>query len=133
MTKPTSPAPGSLHGLTPRLIVKDAARAIAFYCDVLGAQEISRFADEKLGGLIVHAELRLGDSTVTLAEEHVEWHNCAPPTLGGSSVILNLEVDDADALGARMVQAGSRWCFRSPISSMANVRAACRIPSGTCG
>jgi PhnB protein len=59
----------------------------------------------------VHAELRLGDSTVTLAEEHVEWHNCAPPTLGGSSVILNLEVDDADALGARMVLAGSRVVF----------------------
>src|SRR5262249_39920603 len=93
--------------LNPRLIVAGAARAIEFYKEVFGAKEVVRFADEKLGGLIVHAELAIGDAILTLAEEHREWHNHAPTSLGGSPVILTLHVEDARAVGARLELAGA--------------------------
>lgn len=98
-------------GLHPHLIVREAARAIDFYVGVLGARELGRHADPNLGGLIVNAALAIGDATFTLAEENREWHNDAPPSLGGSPVILRLTVADADAVGARMQRAGSRVIF----------------------
>jgi PhnB protein len=100
-----------LPRLHAHLIVAGAARAIAFYVKALGAREISRFADEKLGGLIVHAELAIGDVRFTLAEETREWHNVSPAALGGSGVVLTLEVEDADAVGARMVKEGAKVVF----------------------
>jgi PhnB protein len=100
--------------LSPRLIVAGAARAIDFYKKVFGATEVVRFADEKLGGLIVHAEISIGDAVVTLAEENREWHNHAPSSLGGSPVILTLHVSDAHAVGARLERAGAKVIF--PIS-----------------
>jgi PhnB protein len=97
--------------LSPRLIVKDAPRAIAFYVEALGAREVVRFADPKLGGRVVHAELALGDDKLTLAEEARDWKNDAPTSLGGSPVVLELDVADADVVGARMVAAGAQVIF----------------------
>ena len=93
--------------LTPHLIVAGAARAIEFYKKVFDARELSRYADEKLGGHIVCAELTIGDQLFTVADEAREWKNDAPGSLGGSSVILNLEVPDFDALGARLEAEGA--------------------------
>ncbi len=93
--------------LSPHLIVAGAARAIDFYKDVFDAREVSRYADDKRGGHIVCAELAIGDQMLTLADEAREWHNHAPGSLGGSPVILNLEVDDVDAVGARLEAAGA--------------------------
>jgi PhnB protein len=99
--------------IVPHLICKGALRAIAFYVDVLGAREVSRFVDRQLGDgdFVVHAELELGGALFSVAEEHREWHNHAPTSLGGSPVVLTLEVDDAFAVGKRLEAAGARVVF----------------------
>lgn len=105
-----------MSNLIPHLVVKDAARAIDYYVKALGAREVNRFVDRKLapGGFIVHAALEVRGARLTLAEEHAEWHNVSPETTGQSGVILHLTVDDADAVGARMVAHGAEVVF--PIS-----------------
>lgn len=94
--------------ITAKLIVRDAPRAIAWYVDVFAAREQQRHEDD---GKVVNAELTLGESTLTLAEEARHWHNHAPPSLGGSAVILNLEVDDPDRVCARAVERGAKVIF----------------------
>lgn len=93
--------------LKPRLVVDGASRAIEYYGDVFGAEEIERF--EGTDGKIVHAELALGDGRLTLKDE--DGVDPAPTTLGGSPVLLMLSVDDVDALAERMVAAGGKVVF----------------------
>jgi PhnB protein len=93
--------------LKPRLVVDGASRAIEYYQDVLGAKEIERYEDPS--GKIVHAELALGASRLTVKDE--DGVDAAPTTLGGSPVLLMLSVDDVDALAERMVTAGGRVVF----------------------
>lgn len=59
-------------------------------------------------GSIGHAELKIGDSIVYLAEENEEWHNPGPNALGGTSVRICLEVEDCDALTETAVAAGAK-------------------------
>jgi PhnB protein len=90
------------------LNVVDAPRAIAFYVEALGAREVFRAVDRKLaGGTIVHAELAIGPTKVTLAEASAEWNNPSPAMLGGSPVTLIIEVAEADTVGARLERAGA--------------------------
>jgi PhnB protein len=102
-----------MSNLMPHLIVKGAARAIDWYVEALGAKELARFVDQKLapGGVVVHADLEVRGEVFTLAEENPEWHNVSPKTLGGNGTILTLTVDDADAVGARMVELGGEVVF----------------------
>jgi PhnB protein len=93
--------------LRPRLVVDGASRAIDWYRDVLGAEEIERFEDPS--GKIVHAELAIGASRFTLKD--ADEFDSSPTTLGGSPVLLSLSVDDVDSLGERMVAAGGRVVF----------------------
>lgn len=97
--------PRGYHSVTPYLSVKDAAAAIAFYQRAFGAVEKLRIAD---GRRIGHAELRIGDSTVMLADEYPEMGFDAPPAGGLSSVSMMLYLDDVDAAVARAVAAGAR-------------------------
>jgi PhnB protein len=96
-----------LH-ITPRLIVIDADRAIAFYRRVFGAEVVERFVDQSH---VVHAQLRAADATFYLAEERRDWHNLAPASLGGSPVILELQVDNADVVAEALLAAGSEVIF----------------------
>jgi PhnB protein len=100
--KPTA----SLPRLTPRLIVPDADAAIAFYRDALGAELVERFEDPTLGK-VVHAAVRIGPMTLSLAEAHDEFDNRSPDSLGGSAVLLQLEVEDALAVGEKMKAHGA--------------------------
>ena len=93
--------------LKPRLVVDGAARAIRFYEDVFGAEELERYEDPS--GKIVHAELAIGASRLTLKDQ--DGVDPAPTSLGGSPVLLMLSVDDVDALGERMVAAGGKVVF----------------------
>jgi PhnB protein len=93
--------------LKPRLVVAGASRAIEFYTEVFGAEEIERYEDAS--GKIVHAELAIGASRLTLKDE--DGVDPAPTTLGGSPVLLSLVVDDVDALGELMVAAGGKVIF----------------------
>ncbi len=97
-----------MSDLYPRLVVIGAVQAIDFYTTVFGAKEINRYADDATGR-IVHAELELAG--VTLAVKDEGDGDPAPPTLGGSPVVMALYVDDADAVGRRMEQHGATVVF----------------------
>jgi PhnB protein len=86
----------------PRLVVSDAAAAIDFYIAAFGAEEIARHTDP--AGKIVHAELRVGDIRFAIKDEGDG--DPSPTTLGGSPVIIAIDVADADALGESMLAAG---------------------------
>jgi len=108
-------SPSSTPRVHPHLNVVDAPRAIAFYVETLGAREVFRAVDRKLGGgTIVHAELAIGGTKVTLAEASAAWKNPDPRSLGGSPVTLIVEVDSADATGARLERAGASVVY--PVS-----------------
>src|SRR5574340_653568 len=64
---PVKPIPQGFHSVTPYLTVSDAARALDFYKRAFGAQEVMRMAgpDGKIG----HAEIKIGDSIIMLADE----------------------------------------------------------------
>lgn len=91
---------------TPYLAFKDAAKAIEFYQRVFGAKEILRLTEP--GGRIGHAEIRIGNSQIMLSDESPAYGAVSPETLGGSSVKINLMVDDVDAVARRALAAGAR-------------------------
>lgn len=97
---------GHMTRLHTRLIVHDADRALAFYERALGATIIERFRDDAIGK-VVHAAIQIEDIVLSLADEDPEHGNPAPPTLGGTPVILSLTVEDADVWALRMVEAGA--------------------------
>jgi PhnB protein len=97
--------------LHPRLVVSDAAGAIDFYVRALGAAETGeRHTDD--AGRIAHAALTIGDTVVHLKDEGDG--DPSPATLGGTPVILSLEVTDARAVEQRLLDAGARSVF--PVS-----------------
>ena len=104
------PIPAGYHSVTPYLMVRDAARAIAFYRDAFDAHEVMRF--NGADGRIAHAEVTIGDSHVMLADETPEF--VGPQTLGGAGISLMLYVDDVDATFARAVAAGGT--VRRPVA-----------------
>ena len=84
--------------------VHDAEGAIEFYKRAFGAEESGeRFPWQ---GKIGHAEVKIGDALLMLADELPE-HNKSPMSLGGTPVILHLTVDDTDAWVDRAVAAGA--------------------------
>src|SRR5438874_2305104 len=91
----TKPIPEGYHAITPYLIVAGAAKALEFYAQAFGAVERDRMQDPS--GKIRHAEIRIGDSHVMLADEHPEIGALGPETIGGSPVSLHLYVEDVDA------------------------------------
>ena len=94
------------HAITPYLIVGDAAAAIAFYIEAFGAEEQFRLTDPH-SGKIGHADLRLGDAGIMLADEHPDFGALSPATIGGTPVKLHLSVADSDAVVARAERAGA--------------------------
>jgi PhnB protein len=89
----------------PYLIVHDAAAAIEFYQKAFGATEFVRLADST--GKVMHAEIRLGDTKIMLADEFPEMNYRSPKTLGGSPVSILLYIDDVDKLFAAAISAGA--------------------------
>ena len=103
---PVSPIPEGYHTVTPYLIVKDAAAAIEFYKKALGAVELFRM--EAPGGKIGHAEIRIGDSPVMLADEYPDMGYKGPESLGGTSVSLMVYVADVDKVYRQAIAAGGK-------------------------
>ena len=97
--------PDGYYTATPYLIVKDAARAIEFYKQAFGATELMRFADPS--GKVRHAEIKIGNSPIMLADEHPEMGYRGPQALGGSPVGILLYVEDVDARFNRAITAGA--------------------------
>jgi PhnB protein len=100
------PIPDGYHAVTPYLIVKGAAKAIEFYKAAFGATELMRMADPS--GKVMHAEVKIGDSVVMLADEHPEYGAVGPQTLGGTPVGLAVYVPDVDAVFGRAIEAGGK-------------------------
>jgi PhnB protein len=94
--------------ILPFLTVADAARAIDFYKEAFGANELSRL--ETPQGQIV-AELEIDGAPINVTDENPDGHNLSPDTLGGTSVRVDLVVDDPDAVGERALAAGARELF----------------------
>jgi PhnB protein len=97
-------------GLVPLLAVRDAARAIDFYSEALRAREIRRYLDGSRS-TVSHADLAIGDAVFSVTEEARAWNSDAPPSLGGSPVVLQLQVEDVDVVFDRMVTAGAVVVF----------------------
>jgi PhnB protein len=98
--------PDNYHRVTPYLVVDGAAQAIDFYKSAFGATELMRMPAPK--NKIGHAEIKIGDSIVMLADAVAEMGHKSPKTLGGSPISLLLYVEDADATVAGAVAAGAK-------------------------
>lgn len=93
-----------IKSLTPRLVVADPDEAIRFLQRALDAEVDERFEQD---GVVVHAGLRIGEYALSISAEVPEWGWLAPTTLGGSAVLLTLDVSDARAVAGRMVDEGA--------------------------
>jgi PhnB protein len=106
VTNKTKAIPEGYRNVTPYLCVKDAARALEFYQKAFGATELMRMADPN--GKIGHAEIKIGDSIIMLADEFPEMGFRSPQSLGGSPVAFYLYVEDVDATVDQAVAAGAK-------------------------
>jgi PhnB protein len=102
----TKSIPEGYHSVTPYLIIKGAAGAIDFYKRAFGATEAMRM--DEPDGRIGHAEIRIGDSTVMLADEYPEMGHRSPLSLGGAGVSLMIYVDRVDDVYKRAIAAGAK-------------------------
>jgi len=98
--------PEQYHSVTPYLIVHDAAAALDFYKRAFGANEQLRMPGPD--GRIGHAEIRIGDSVIMLADEYPDMGARSPKTLGGSPVSLMIYVEDVDSVAKQAVAAGAK-------------------------
>jgi PhnB protein len=100
------PIPDGYHSVTPYLILDDAARALDFYKKAFGAVELLRMPGPN--GKIGHAEIRIGDSPIMLADEHPAMGARSARTIGGSPISLMVYVENVDAMVAQAVAAGGK-------------------------
>ena len=152
-TATTAPTPTHAT-MTPRLTVRRASEALAFYAEAFGAIETMRLLQDD--GRIGHAELSIGGARVHLADEFPELGVVGPESLGGSSVNLSLELEGVDvdayfdhavALGATAVRPvadqfygnragqlldpfGHRWTVATVIERLSDEEILRRFPAG---
>ena len=97
------PIPEGYHSVTPYLIVDNGAKAIEFYKKAFGAVEKFRLpAGDRIG----HAEIKIGDSFVMLADESPDMGHLSPKARGGTTVSLLIYVPDVDSAFRQAVTAG---------------------------
>jgi PhnB protein len=99
-------------GITAHIVVRDAEQAGAFYREAFGAEEIDRIPLPD--GRLMSLQLRIGDSTLHVADEFPEMGVLAPPSIGGTAVVLALDVSDAEAQFAQALAAGAE--VRQPLA-----------------
>ena len=109
------PIPEGYSTVIPYISVKNASDAIAFYKKAFGAEELMRMPMPD--GTVGHAELKIGDSILMLADEmdHPDAIAKSPRTLGGITSGLCLYVADCDAFFNRAVEAGGK--VRRPLTN----------------
>ena len=99
------PVPPGFNTVSAHLMVRGATEAIEFYKKAFGAEVKGVMPGP--GGKVMHAEIRIGDSTVMLNDEFPEMGAKSPATIGGSPVTLHIYTPDCDALWNRAVAAGA--------------------------
>ena len=100
--------------ISAHIVVQDAGRAATFYREAFGAEELERIPTPD--GRIMSLQLRVAGSVLHVADEFPEMGVLAPPSIGGTPVVLALDVADADAVIARAVAAGAE--VRQPVQDM---------------
>lgn len=100
----TKPIPDGYHSVTPYLIVDDAAEAIEFYKNAFGAEELFRMP---MGDRVAHAEIKIGDSHVMLADESPDMGHLGPKSRGGPTTTLMLYLPDVDSAFRKALDAGA--------------------------
>ena len=121
----------SMHTITPHVVVRDAARAVDWYTNVLGAEERLRIPVPD--GRLMSVELRFGDSTVMLADEFPEMGIVSPQTLGGTYMALHLMVEDVEGSGGGRSTRAQRCSIPSRTASGASDTARSSTRSATAG
>ena len=106
MPSKVQPIPQGYHSVTPYLTLDDAANAIDFYKRAFGAKEIMRMAGPH--GKIGHAEIKIGDSMIMLADEMPGGSARAPKSVGGTTASVFLYVEDVDATFKQAESAGAK-------------------------
>ena len=91
--------------LTAHIVVPDASTAAEWYAEAFGAEERSRVPLP--GGKVMTVELRIGESKLAVASEFPEAGILSPLSVGGTSSVLQINTDDADALWQRALAAGA--------------------------
>jgi uncharacterized glyoxalase superfamily protein PhnB len=139
-------------GLCSHIFVSDADAAVAFYTDVFGAAELVRHCLPD--GRVLFVEMAVGPERLLISQEISEIDALAPTTLGGTSTLLLLEVDDVDAALAGAVEGGAtelmpahdafwgerygivqdpfghKWALSTRREDLAPAEVAVRVPSG---
>jgi uncharacterized glyoxalase superfamily protein PhnB len=100
--------------INPHIVVQGADRAAAFYRDAFHAEELTRIPTPD--GRLMSVQLRFGESVLHIADEFPEMGVLAPPSIGGTAVVLSLEVSDAEASFAQALAAGAE--VRQPLQEM---------------
>ena len=100
--------------LTAHIVVQGADEAAAFYQAAFGAEEISRIPTPD--GRLMSVQLRIADSVLHIADEFPEMGVLAPPSIGGTAVVLSLEVSDAETAFSQAIEAGAT--VRQPLQEM---------------
>ena len=103
--KKVAAIPAGYHTVTPYLVCRGAADAMAFYTKAFGAREVLRMPGPD--GRVMHAEMRIGDSIIMLGDENPEQGATAPPTVGGTAVQIMLYVPSVDRTFAQATTAGA--------------------------
>jgi len=106
MAGKVNPIPEAYSRITPYLIIRGAAQAIEFYKKVFGAVEIMRISQPD--GRVGHAELKIRDSKLMLADEFPEKKILGPASIGDTPVSFNLYVEDVDAAAKQALAAGAK-------------------------
>jgi PhnB protein len=109
-----SPIPRGYHSVTPYLSVHNPAQALDFYKRAFGAEEVMRMNNPQ--GAVSHAEIKIGDSIVMLAEESPSSGLRSPQSLGASTVSILLYVNDVDSAFKQAISAGAKE--QQPLSNM---------------
>lgn len=94
--------------LTAMISPRGALQAIQFYAQAFGAVEVKAERIMQEDGRVGHAEIRIGEAALMLADEFPEYGVCSPETLGGAALLLLLRVPDTDAAMERAISAGAK-------------------------
>ena len=106
MANKVRPIPEGYHSVTPYLICDGAAKAIEFYKQAFGAVEVVKMPGPN--GKVMHAEIKIGDSVIMLADENLETGAKSAKSYGGSPIGILLYVENCDAVVREAVSAGAK-------------------------
>ncbi|MCI4366970.1 MAG: VOC family protein [Thermoplasmata archaeon] len=107
MTHHVKPIREGYHTVVVGMTVRNASEAIEFYRSAFGAVETTRMHGPD-GKSILHAEMKIGDSRIFLADEGPGMSTKSPEALGGTSMSVHLNVEDTDAAFQRAIKSGAK-------------------------